>query len=98
METMFTSLGSLALGLAAWAMPVAGLWRRRKGTWAGSALSWGCCAGALYLQVLYFGRLARTGDWSAVEDTAQAVVRVSTVLVAVTLLLNLALGLRSRGR
>lgn len=98
METTLTSLGSLLLGLAAWAVPIAGLPRRRKGTWAGSALSWGCCAGALYLQILYFGRLARIGDWSAVEDTAQAVVLAATGLIAVTLLLNLALGLRDRSR
>lgn len=70
---------SLLLGLAAWALPIASLIRRKKPQ---TALSAACCSLSLLCQILYTQHLVSIRDWSAIEDTHGA------VLVCVTAILN----------
>ena len=96
------NLGSLALGLAAWGLPIAALAgasiradERRVSAF--SALSLAACAAALLLQILYTGHLVSIADWPALLDTHRAVTLASAALVLVTAALNGALLRRRQG-
>ena len=79
---------SIGLGLAAWVLPLIGLRRRR---WYGFCMaSVACCALALLGQIVYQWHLVEIGDFSALMDTAWALVLVSGFLVVTTLVENLA--------
>ena len=88
------NLGSVALGLAGWIAPwlaFAGRGRSgpgRRGLW--HIVSLACCALALWFQLCYQRHLVDIQDWSALLDTAGAVVKVSGFLLLTTLLDNLA--------
>lgn len=85
-------LGSLGLGLLAWALPVIGLALRKrvggKGRAALSAGSVSACALSLFLQILYANHRVDVRDWSALMDTFQTVTKVSAILLIVTMILN----------
>ncbi|MDR2501624.1 MAG: hypothetical protein LBC78_00025 [Oscillospiraceae bacterium] len=87
------NLGSLILGLIAWALPVIVLTLRgkfpRERRLVFSAASAAACAAALFLQILYCSRLAGIRDWSALMDITPAVALVSSILLAGTAALNL---------
>ena len=94
------NLGSLALGLAAWLLPVMGMLSRTSSparTNALSVFSLSACALSLFLVVLYLGRLVQAEDWSALMDTVPAFRLSASVLLAVALPLN-ALALFCRNR
>ena len=94
------NLGSLALGLAAWLLPVMGMLSRTSSlakTNALSVFSLSACALSLFLVVLYLGHLVRAEDWSALMDTVPAFKLSASVLLAVALPLNL-LALLRRNR
>lgn len=80
------NLGSLILGLAAWAVLLMGLARRR--TCAG--LSFALCAASLLLQLREIANRVQLRDFSAIEDTLPAVAFAATVLVIGTVVLNAA--------
>ena len=87
------NLGSLLLGLVAWILPVVNLVRAYRGDHHGnraalSIASFSACAVSLCLQFSYQHYLVRIGDWAALMDTAGAVTLVATVLVIVTIILN----------
>ena len=44
---------------------------------------------SLYFQLREVARLTNKGDWSSIEDTIHAVVFAATVLIIVTLVLNI---------
>ena len=86
------NLGSLALGLTAWALPAAAVGaalRGKEGHWtlflAASGLA---CAGALCLQLAYSAHLAQMGDAVAWMETAEVSAWLSQVLLIVTAVLN----------
>lgn len=87
------NVGSLALGLTAWAVPVWYIGRLAKGGtrtgWPGW-VSMGCCGLSLWLQLCYNRHLVEIQDWSALLDTVGAVVKVAGVLLITTGLLNAA--------
>jgi cytochrome c oxidase subunit 4 len=87
------NVGSIALGLVAWMLPIVSLMRFKKknnDNWAIlSIMSISACAVSLFFQINYNNHLVRIEDWSALMDTTGAVVFVSGVLLVVTLLLNL---------
>ena len=79
-------LSSLALGFAAWALPVVGMFRRKNFACPSAVL----CALSLYLQILQNNVLVNKGDWAAIEDTYPAISFAASVLVIVTAALNAA--------
>ncbi len=86
------NLGSLLLGLIAWILPVVNLMRYKKHdhkNWVVlSIMSISACAISLCFQIFYNNHLVKIEDWSALMDTTDAVVFVSSVLLIVTILLN----------
>lgn len=83
---------ALILGLAAWGLGVAALLLRRK---QGISRSCGmgsltCCAASLYAVVIELARYADIEDISAFLDTANAFRLCAGVLLAGTLILNIA--------
>ena len=88
-EILFSnSVVSLCLGLISWILPIVCLFirKRREFFTCGSLL---CVVFSLYFQLREVMRLTDKGDWSAIEDTIHAVVFAATVLIVVTLILNI---------
>lgn len=87
------NLASLVLGVVAWLLPLVCLvlpHKEKNRVWAAFCLaSISACATALYFQICYQRHLVDIGDWSALMDTAGALVFVASVLLAVTLALNI---------
>lgn len=88
------NLGSIALRLAGWAIPLVQAGRLAKGNRGlgryAHILSMGACCLAIWFQICYDEHLVDIGDWSALMDTIGAVRMVSIFLLVTTLLLNLA--------
>lgn len=86
------NLGSLALGLIAWILPVVNLMQHNKAdrrNWAVfSVASLSACATSLCMQLFYSDYLVKIEDWSALMDTSSAVALVATILLVVTIILN----------
>ncbi len=86
------NLGSLLLGLIAWILPVVSLLRNNKRenkSWiAFSILSMCACAISLFFQILYDYHLVKIEDWAALMDTTGGVVVAATVLLSITIILN----------
>ena len=89
----FLDLGSLILGLVAWILPVINLSRSEKHDnkkwFTFSIMSLSACSISLCFQILYINYIVNIEDWSALLDTMGAVVLASTVLLIVTIILNL---------
>jgi len=87
------NLASLILGLIAWILPVMNLARRNKAenkSWIVFAVSSiSACAISLFFQIVYQNHLVNIEDWPAIMDTTHGLVVVSSVLLAMTILLNM---------
>ena len=94
----FFSLLSIICGAAALALPVIAL-ARRKNALPFAAVSMGLCAFSLLGQIFEYNTRVNTRvnvqDWSALLDTSYAVLFCAAVLVALTLVLNIAACLRA---
>ena len=95
-EIIFSnSVVSLGLGLVSWVLPIVYLFiRKRRGFFTCGSLL--CVVFSLYFQLREIMRLTNKGDWSAIEDTIHAVVFAATVLIVVTLVLNIAAWCKKR--
>lgn len=86
------NLGSIALGLIAWILPVVNLMRHKKHdhrNWVAlSILSISACAISLCFQIFYNYHLVKIADWSALMDITDNVAFVAAVLLIVTIILN----------
>jgi cytochrome c oxidase subunit 4 len=86
------NLGSLLLGIKAWLLPVINLAKHNKSehkNWHILAIiSIFACAVSLYFQIIYHNYLVNKEDWSALMDTSDPVLLVSSMLIVVTLILN----------
>ena len=86
-------LGSILLVLIAWGFPVVNLTRRKKSenkSWiAFSITSVSACAITLFIQIVGLNHRVNIEDWSAIMDTTNALVLVSSVYLFITLALNL---------
>ncbi len=86
------NLGSLVLGLIAWILPIVNLVQHNKAghrNWvAFSIASVSACAISLCMQIFYTDHLVKISDWSALMDTSSAVALVGTLLLVVTIILN----------
>ena len=94
MNYSWLNLGSVLLGLCAWAAPMLYASRRVKGARRSGlpcGVSLGCCGMSLWFQLLYSSHLAAAGDVAALLDTADAVAKVSGFLLITTVLLNAAI-------
>ena len=87
------NLGSLLLGLAAWVLPLAG-WRKKHA--ALPLASFAACALALLLQVCSVLHRVNTGDFTTLADTMPFIMAAAVVMMAGTLVLNLAVSLKWR--
>ena len=89
----FYNMASLALGLAAWILPLLGLAQRRKARFPAcySLASFGACLVALTMQFFEIRHRVAIHDLSAVMDTIDALAGVAAILAVVTFLLNAAL-------
>ncbi len=87
------NVGSLVIGLIAWLLPIVGLMQSKKNDYIIwgllSSLSLSACAIALIFQLYYQYHLVNIEDWSALMDTTGAVIFAATVLLVVTVLLNI---------
>jgi len=87
------NVGSLLLGLTAWILPTINLAKYKKAehkNWVTLLFaSMGACAVSVLFQIVYQKHLVQIEDWSAIMDTIWGVLFVSTVLITVTIILNL---------
>ena len=88
---LFLTWLPLALGLAAWLLPVLGMAGRRTPakTTALAAGSFCACALSLLLVLLHLKQVTAHQDWSALMDTLPAFCLAASVLLIVALALNL---------
>lgn len=89
------NIGSLVLGLIAWALPIAAAVSRKSRPGL-SAASFALCAASLAMQLFYNQHLVALRDWAAIEDTHRAVCLAAAALLAGTVLLNALQWLRHR--
>ena len=76
----------LLLGFIAWAFPVISLISKKHPKLLSPSLLF--CAASLYMALCHTHALVEKGDWAAIEDTFGGILFGATVLVAVTLILN----------
>ena len=87
----FCNIGSILLGLAAWAIPLTQLAHVRKGGGAADHLvSFSLALLSLALQFFEIKVRVNDEDWSALMDTVPTLCMVVVLFCAVTVLLNLA--------
>ncbi len=88
----YLNLVSLVLGLIAWILPVVNLMRYQKQghkNWTILAfISISCSAFSLLFQIFYNRHMVKMEDWSALMDVTGAVAVVSSLLLIVTIILN----------
>lgn len=91
------NVGSLILGLAAWALPFLSLGKR---DWFAFCClgSFGCCILSLLLQLFEVKNRVNLEDWSALMDTMHAVVLAAVVMIVVMVVCNLIALLRTARR
>jgi hypothetical protein len=91
-DSGWLNIGSLVLGLIAWILPIINLMKNNKQVhknWVVlSLMSISACAISICFQIFYQNHLVKIEDWSAIMDTMGSVAFVSTVLLVVTILLN----------
>lgn len=86
------NVGSFALGIIAWILPIVNLSRYKKDelrNWSAlSIMSVSACTFSLCFQIFNTYHLVMIKDWSALMDTSGAVAYAAGVLLIVTILLN----------
>ena len=94
------NVGSLLLGLSAWALPIFASFKKRTLSHTSHTILVLCsisAAGfALFLQMLYTWYLVAIDDFGALSDTIYAVVFAAFVLLVITIFLNV-MSIRERG-
>ena len=84
------NIGSILLGLAAWAIPLIQLARVRNGGGWDLVASFSLALLSLILQFFEIKVRVNEGDWSALMDTVPAQCMVVVLFSSVTVLLNIA--------
>ncbi|MBB6451662.1 cytochrome c oxidase subunit 4 [Salirhabdus euzebyi] len=91
-DVVWLNIGSLALGLIAWILPVINLIsgnKQENKIWITLLfISLSACASSIFFQIFYHYHLVKIEDWSALMDTIGSVTFVSAVLLIVTIILN----------
>lgn len=81
------NIGSIILGIVAWASAGIAI-AKSKRTQTLSAVSFVACIISLFLQLLEVSNRVNLGDYAAIEDTIRAVILAATLLIVVTIILN----------
>ena len=84
------NIGSLILGACAWLF--AGLAisaSQARTSHKNTLISFSLCVTSLVLQLFEINQRVLLGDYSAIEDTIQAILVASITLVSITIILNL---------
>lgn len=83
---------SLILGIIAWALPIINIFKHKKynnENWATlSIISMSTCAISIYFQLIYNNNLVVIGDLSALMDIIGTSMFLSSVLLIITIILN----------
>lgn len=88
--TMIHNIGSLLLGISAWVFACCAINSKNPYTLSKfSIASFSSCTCSLLLQLLEISNRVSTGDFSAIEDTIRAVIIAASVLVVITITLNI---------
>ena len=89
--SMLLNIGSILIGLGAWTLAFLALSAKRTITaHRFSVTSFSCCAISLILQFCEIANRANRGDYAAIEDTIRAIIIAAVILVAGTVILNVA--------
>lgn len=83
---------SLILGLIAWILPIINIINKKlyNKNWSNlSVISMGACATSIYFQFLYNNHLVNINDWTAIMDTIGTSILLSSVLLVITIILNI---------
>lgn len=89
--SMLLNIGSIIIGLGAWALAFLALSAKRTITSRRFSLtSFSCCAISLILQFCEIANRANRGDYAAIEDTIRAIIIAAIILVVITVILNIA--------
>ena len=83
---------SLVLGLIAWILPILNIvqYKNNNNNWGVfSMISLSMCSISIYFQIIYTNHLVNISDWSALMDTTNSLVFVTSVLIVVTITLNI---------
>ncbi len=83
---------SLVLGLIAWILPILNIaqYKNNNKNWGVfSMISLSMCSISIYFQIIYTNHLVNISDWSALMDTTNSLVFVTSVLIVVTITLNI---------
>lgn len=85
------SIGSIALGLTAWAVPIVLILCKRGKQLSPFPfiLSLTACATSLFLQILEIQNRAHAESWSAIADTIDTLSWVAAALLIITAVLNI---------
>lgn len=87
---MLFNIASLVLGICAWIFAFLAIITPKADTsHRNTVLSFSFCAFALVFQLLEINRRVSIGDYSAIEDTIEAIVTEAVVLSVVTVVLNM---------
>lgn len=92
MDYGLLNIGSVVFGLIACILPVINIIFRNKlvnKNWIiFSEVSTSACTVSLWMQIVYINHLVNIEDWTAIMDTSNAIVYISSLLLLVTITLN----------
>lgn len=92
MDYGLLNIGSFVFGLIACILPVINIIFRNKlgnKNWIiFSEVSTSSCIVSLWMQIFYINHLVNIEDWTAIMDTSNAIVYISSLLLLVTITLN----------
>lgn len=93
------NIGSLLLGVFAWILAGIAIKCEKKNTVYGfSVASFISCTISLWSQILEVGNRVKLNDFSAIADTIRAVIIASSVLICVTIILNIIALIKQKGK
>lgn len=81
------NIGSIILGIVAWASAGIAIAKSKRAQTL-SAVSFVACIISLFLQFLEVSNRVNLDDYAAIEDTIRAVILAATLLIVVTIILN----------
>ena len=93
------NVGSIILGVCAWLFGGLAITTRKALTSHRNTLvSFSLCVLSLVCQLFEINRRVLLGDYAAIEDTIQAILIASVVLVAISFILNLVASMKAKNK